>query len=117
MAAVAQSFTTAASPATLQTIPVGNSKDFTVTFTGLGGFNQPITVGCSTLPAGMSCPANPPTILPGVPSTVTVSPTAGLTPLQTTTFQITGDSSGITGSSNNLQLKTNDFSLGSTAVG
>ena len=117
VAAVAQSFTAAASPATLQTIPVGNSKDFTVTFTGLGGFNQPITVGCSGLAAGMSCSANPPTVLPGNPSTVTVSTTAGVTPLQTTIFQITGDSSGITASSNNLQLKTTDFSLSSTIVG
>src|SRR5439155_13971126 len=35
----------------------------------------------------------------------------------TTTFQITGDSSGTTASSNNLLLKTTDFSLGSTTSG
>src|SRR5207302_3484900 len=38
-------------------------------------------------------------------------------PLQLTNFQITGDSSGTTASSNNLQLKTTDFSLSSIALG
>src|SRR5882762_2490221 len=117
MAAVGQSFTATASPTTLQTITVGNSKDFTVTFTGQNGFNQPITVDCSSLAAGISCSANPPTVTPGVPSTVTVSTIAGVTPLQTTTFQITGDSSGTTASSNNLQLKSTDFTLRSTTIG
>src|SRR3954462_14060041 len=88
MAAIAQSFTAAATPATLQTIPVGNSKDFTVTFTGQNGFNQPITIDCAPLVAGMSCSANPTSVLPGDPSTVTVSTTAAVTPLTTTNFQI-----------------------------
>src|SRR5207244_1395755 len=112
---VTQNFSVgSATPNTLQTITDGNGQNFTVNFAAQNGFNQPITVGCANLAAGMSCSASPAVVTPGTSSIVSVATTVGTTPLQTTTLQVTGASLGVTRTSANVQVKTVDFQITST---
>jgi len=111
-------FTQAVTPAT-QNVTAGSSVNYTVVYTPLGGMNQPITVGCGALPAGVSCTPNPPTVTPGTTpgnqSIVTLATTFGTTPAANSTVAITGNGIGIT-RSNNVTLSVRDFTVTTSTV-
>lgn len=95
-------------------VPPGGSANFTVSYSAqnFSGPTAAVAVGCGNLPAGASCTANPPQVVPGQPSTVTLTTTAGVTP-PTSTFSITGTALGVT-KSTSVTLRVVDFSLTST---
>jgi hypothetical protein len=74
--ATAGSFTLSANPSAL-TIPPGGNDVSTVTVTSAGGFSAPVTLGCDSPPAGITCgfDVNPVTPPPNdsATSTLTVS--------------------------------------------
>lgn len=50
------------------TLPVGGSATLAVNASSVGGFNAPISLSCSGLPAGLSCSFSPSSITPGTSS-------------------------------------------------
>ncbi len=75
-------FKIAAGTATL-TVPRGSTGTDTITLTALGGFNGPVTFGCSGLPAGATCTFAPATVTPTAATasttmTIAASQTASL---------------------------------------
>jgi len=111
-------FTQVVTPATVSAVR-GTGGSYTVTYTLLGGMSDPIAVGCSAAAAGITCAANPDTVIPGVTpsnqSTVTFNTTGG-TPTANTMVAITGSALGIV-RSNSVTLSVKDFSLTSTTAG
>jgi uncharacterized protein (TIGR03118 family) len=63
-------FGIAASPATM-TISAGTNALFTVTVSGLNGFNSAVSLSCSGLPANSSCSFSPTSITPASGGTAT----------------------------------------------
>lgn len=82
---VTPDYTITASPSSA-TIAAGSSATFTFTVTPVGGFNSPISLGCSGLPAMATCTFAPATLTPnGAPVTsklviTTTGPSATLRP-------------------------------------
>ncbi|MFB3923482.1 MAG: choice-of-anchor D domain-containing protein [Terriglobia bacterium] len=67
---VVTNFDVGVSPST-QTVTAGQSADYTVTVSGVGGpYTIPITLACANLPAESSCSFNPPSVTPGGTSAV-----------------------------------------------
>lgn len=64
---VASDFALSATPAS-RSINPGQSATFTITVASNSGFNQPVALTCSGLPAGATCTFSPSTILNGVGS-------------------------------------------------
>ena len=62
---VASDFALWATPMS-RSLPPGQSANFTITVASNSGFNQPIALSCSGLPAGASCSFSPATIQNGV---------------------------------------------------
>ena len=55
-------------------LTAGQASTLTVTLTPAGGFNEPINLGCSGLPQGVTCAFSPASVTPsGAPITSTVS--------------------------------------------
>jgi hypothetical protein len=79
--ATASGFSLSVDPSAL-TIPPGGSDVSTVTVTSTGGFSAPVTLGCDSGPAGITCgfDSNPVTPLPNnsATSTLTVSVDPGV---------------------------------------
>ncbi len=72
-AATAGTYTMAVSSSTLN-LTAGQASTLTVTLTPAGGFNEPINLGCSGLPQGVTCAFSPASVTPsGAPITSTVS--------------------------------------------
>jgi uncharacterized protein (TIGR03118 family) len=61
------------------TVTPGGSASVTVSAAGVGGFNSPISLSCSTI-SGLTCAFNPTTITPGSSATSTLSISATPTP-------------------------------------
>jgi hypothetical protein len=70
-----------------QTAAAGTTAAYTLNFTPRNGFNQPVTLTCSGLPAGATCSSNP--VTPTNSGTVTVT-IASTVVVQTYPFTITG---------------------------
>ena len=72
-AAAAGTYTMGVSSSTLN-LTAGQASTLTVTLTPAGGFNEPINLGCSGLPQGVTCTFSPASVTPsGAPITSTVS--------------------------------------------
>jgi CSLREA domain-containing protein len=88
------------------------TASLTVAVSSVNGFNGVVTLACSTLPAGITCPSgsfNPPTVTGSGTSILTVSIDTGVAP-GTLGIPVTGTSSNIPrGGSGSLTLA--DFSL------
>src|SRR4051812_4859553 len=108
-------FPAVVTPSTLTTVVSGNPATYSILFNEVY-MNQQVAVSCGGLVAGMTCTPAPSSIWPGQNSTVSIGTTAGTTPLQTTTIQLTGSALGGT-RSKTVQLKTTDFSLASATAG
>jgi hypothetical protein len=83
-------FTVALSPSS-QTVNSGNSTSYTATVSPLNGFNGPVTLSASGLPAGATATFNPATVSGSGSSTLTVS-TSSSTPAGDSTLTVTGTS-------------------------
>jgi hypothetical protein len=57
----------------------GGSANLTISAAGVGGFDSPISLSCSTI-AGLTCAFNPATITPGSTATATLTISAAATP-------------------------------------
>jgi hypothetical protein len=57
------------------TMSAGTTAQVAVSVTGTGGFNEPVALSCSGLPAGASCTFNPATVNTGATSTLTIATT------------------------------------------
>src|SRR5204862_3723119 len=90
---------------------VGNSVQYDVNFYISDGFPSLISIGCSGLGAGMACTANPAAVGRYQHTTVTVTTTPGVTPLQTRTIFVNGIAGGATHVAWNPQIKTTDYQL------
>jgi hypothetical protein len=95
------------------TVDVGStSASLAVTVSAIGGFNGVVTLGCGTLPAGITCPSgsfNPATVTGSGTSTLTVNIASSVAP-GTYSIPVTGTSSSLSrGGSGSLTLA--DFSL------
>src|SRR5438132_449862 len=88
--ASAPDFSVSASPAS-QTVVQGNPASYTVTVTPSGGFNGPVSLSLSALPAGASATFNPTPIAGSGTSTLSVT-TSASTPTGSYTLTITGTS-------------------------
>ncbi len=107
-------FTLSGTPSSASTDP-GGSVSYTVTATGLNGFNGSIGLGASNLPSGATASFNPPSITPGSSSVLTVN-TSAATPVANSNITITGTSGSQVGNtivSLNV-LQPADFSLSAT---
>ena len=81
-AAVAgQNFSLSLSAPSVSVAP-GGSANLTISAAGVGGFDSPISLNCSTV-AGLTCAFNPTTITPGAstPATLTISAAASAPPI------------------------------------
>jgi uncharacterized protein (TIGR03118 family) len=61
------------------TVAPGGSANLMITAAGVGGFNSPISLSCSTI-AGLTCAFNPSTITPGSSAAATLTISAAATP-------------------------------------
>jgi hypothetical protein len=69
----AGTYTMAVSSSTLN-LTAGQASNLTITLTPAGGFNEPINLGCSGLPSGVTCTFTPASVTPsGAPIKSTVS--------------------------------------------
>jgi hypothetical protein len=74
-------FNISLSPSTAQTVAPGNSLTYTVTVTGIGGFNSAVSLSAPSLPAGVTATFTPTAISPGQTATLILSAAAtGTTP-------------------------------------
>ena len=72
-ASAAASYTMAVSSSTLN-LTAGQASTLTITLTPANGFNTPIALACSGMPAGVTCTFSPASVTPsGAPVTSTVS--------------------------------------------
>ena len=74
-------------------VPTGSAATYTVTVTGMGGFNLPVNLSCSGLPTGASCSFSPNPAVPGT-STLTLSTTLAV-PNLLYGFTVTGTSGSL----------------------
>lgn len=89
---------------------------YTVTITGLGGFNLPVTLSGSGLPAGAACSFSPNPAPLGT-AALTLS-TSTATPAGTVTFTVTGTSGSLTHSATaGLTVTAPVVTLGTLNVG
>src|SRR5207247_480308 len=100
-------YSVSASPTSLSLV-IGGNTNLAVTMGGVSG--EQVVIGCSGLPAGVSCIATPPSTWPGFPVTLNLSSDPFTTVPGTTTFTVTGSAMGGVRRSANLTLKTTDFS-------
>jgi trimeric autotransporter adhesin len=103
------------------TVPVTMNRSGTCTLTSVTGFSSPVTLDCTSLPAGVTCdyapnPATPPANGSTI-STLTISVAPG-TPLATHTIQARGTSGSLVHSQNiSLTIRSipnPDFSVAAT---
>jgi hypothetical protein len=92
--AASPDFTIAISPS-YQVVAPGSSTTYTVTTTAFGGFNDAIGFDAPNLPAGVSVNFNPAAITGSGTTTVTVTTTAGTTPLGSMPFRVVGTSGAL----------------------
>ena len=69
------------------TVAPGGSANLMITAAGVGGFDSPISLSCSTI-AGLTCAFNPSTITPGSSAAATLTISAAATPPPTGYVQI-----------------------------
>ena len=91
---LAPDFSILPSPLSQSVIP-GNAVNYNVTVSDVGGFNGPVSLSVSGLPAGASALFNPSSVIGSGSSTLSVS-TGSATPLGSYTLTITGVSGAIT---------------------
>jgi hypothetical protein len=77
-AATGQNFSLSLSAQSLSVTP-GGSSNLTISAAGVGGFNSPISLSCSSI-SGLTCAFNPTTITPGSTATSTLTISAASTP-------------------------------------
>ncbi|MCS6885316.1 MAG: NF038122 family metalloprotease [Acidobacteriota bacterium] len=78
-----------------QNVIAGSSATFTISITGSGGFNQPVTLSATASSNTVTTSFSPATVNPGGTSTLTVA-TSSSTPAGQVTVTITGQGGGIT---------------------
>ena len=90
LSASAPDFSLSAPPS--ESVNSGNSVSSSIMVSGMNGFNSPVSLACSGLPANATCSFNPSSVTPGssaVTSTLTISAGAG-TQAGTYNLSITG---------------------------
>lgn|GEM_PF-5661304 len=102
------------------TLTLGSTTGaLTVTVSAVNGFSGVVTLGCGTLPAGITCPAgsfNPPTITGSGTSTLTVNIASGVG-AGTYSIPVTGTISGVSRSgSGSVTLADFAISLGTPTI-
>jgi uncharacterized protein (TIGR03437 family) len=90
-------FSLTVSPAA-QSVVAGKSADYTVTIGSAGGFNSPVSLGCTGLPNGATCNFLPNSVTPNPAAPTTASLTvitAAATPSGVFNFAVTGSSGSL----------------------
>lgn len=82
-------FTIEADPLS-QTVPSGQSAEYTLGITPLNNFGESVTFSVSGLPAGVTADIDPQSLTPGNTAKLTVT-TTGQTPLDVHSFTVTGE--------------------------
>ncbi len=95
VSAAPQDFSLTLTPATLSLITGAAGQQITLSASPINGFNAPVALALSTLPAGVTATPSTLTLTPGTPASLTVAAAANATPGQST-LTVTASSGTLT---------------------